>query len=145
MRICIKCYGDIAVPHDILQYLWIHAGFCHICTKRMSAHVRYNLWQLYLINAVVLAYRELEILLPMQRYTWFSVLIQEEKSGISVYNWLNLWLSSSLLKTKQSQVIFLYIHKVRSTSKIVRFLFKVSSCWPIILIQTQTIIIYVFF
>ena len=53
MRIGVKCNSYIAMPHKVLQCLWIHAGFRHIATIRVPANMQRDIRQLHPIDIVV--------------------------------------------------------------------------------------------
>lgn len=50
MRIDVKRNSYIAMPHKVLQCLWIHAGFRHIATIRVPANMRRDIRHLHPID-----------------------------------------------------------------------------------------------
>lgn len=53
MRIGVKHNSYIAIPHKVLQCIWIHAGFRHIAAIGVAADVRRYAWHLQAVNLVV--------------------------------------------------------------------------------------------
>ena len=65
VRIGAKCSAKVTMPHQQLKSLWIHTTLCHVGAISMSAHMGSDLWQLLLIETIVLFADVLKILLPM--------------------------------------------------------------------------------
>ena len=89
MRISIQCDTNICMPHNILQRFWIHSRLCHVGTKGMPTHMRSYLWHLHFIDAVVLLAYPLHSLLPIICRGRISILIQKDKSRISINHFLD--------------------------------------------------------
>ena len=65
VRVGVQRHPDVTVPHQILQRLGIHTGFCHIAAVGVTADVRRYLWHLDAVDPIVLRYHLLESVLPM--------------------------------------------------------------------------------
>ena len=96
MGISVQRYGYVTVSHDILQRLRTHSRLCHIGTEGMPAHMGRDLRQLYPVDLIILGYNMLHILFPMQCYHGHIVLVQEQKSGVTIHNWFHTGLFPAL-------------------------------------------------
>ena len=65
MGVGIQRNPDVAVAHNVLQRLGIHAGFGHIGAEGVSAYMWCDFGHLHLVNAVILVANVLKILHPM--------------------------------------------------------------------------------
>lgn len=86
MGVGIQCYADVCMAHDVLQCLGVHPGFCHIGTEGMSAHMRGYFRHLDAVNLVILLDNMLHVLLSMKRYHGHIVLVQKQKTNVSIYH-----------------------------------------------------------
>ena len=76
---------------------WYTASFWDsLWPKGMSAYMRCYLRHLYLVNSIVLLKDVLEILFPMECYHRHIILVKIQKPGITINDWLNLRLLSSV-------------------------------------------------
>ena len=74
------------MTHDILQRLWIHSGFRHIRTESVSTYMRSYFGHLNAVNLVIFLNNMFQVLLPMKSDHWLIVLVEKQKSSISVYH-----------------------------------------------------------
>lgn len=65
MRIGVKRNSYIAMPHKVLQCLWIHAGFRHIAAIRVPANMRRDIQHLHPIDIVVPLHHVVKAMFPM--------------------------------------------------------------------------------
>ena len=86
MGVNIQCYADVRMTHDILQCLWIHSGFRHIRTEGVPAYMRSYFGHLNAVNLVIFLNNMFQVLLPMKGDHWLIVLVEKQKSSISVYH-----------------------------------------------------------
>lgn len=83
MGVGIQRDSDVAVSHNVLQRLGIHAGFCHIGAEGVSAYMGCDFWHLHPVNAVILVANVLKILLPVQCHHGHPILVQIEETAFS--------------------------------------------------------------
>ena len=53
MTICVHHHSYIRMPHNILQFLWVHSRSCHFGTKCMSADMRCDLRKLQFVFLMI--------------------------------------------------------------------------------------------
>ena len=78
--------ANVAVAHQVLQCLGIHAGSGHVAAVGMPAHVRSDARQLDPVDLVVAVYHVLEPVLPVHGYLRRPVFVQVEEAGTAVYH-----------------------------------------------------------
>ena len=93
MGIRVHRYANVAVAHQVLQGLGIHAGSGHVAAVCVPAYVRSDAGQLHPIDLVVAVHHVLEPVLPVHGYLGRPVFIQVEEAGAAVYHDLLLGLS----------------------------------------------------
>lgn len=86
MGVSVEGNADIRMAHDVLQGLGVHAGFCHVGTEGMPAHMGRHLGHGDAVDPVVLLHNMLQILLPVECHHGHVVLVQEQKTRIAVYH-----------------------------------------------------------
>ena len=84
MSVSVQRHADIAVTHDILQRLGVHPGLGHIGAKSMPTHMGCDLGQLHTVGLVVLVHSVGHVLLPVQRNHRHIILVQEQKTSVTV-------------------------------------------------------------
>ena len=93
MGIRVHRHANVAVAHQVLQCLGIHAGSCHVAAVGMPAYMRSDAGKLHPIDLVVAVHHVLEPVLPVHGYLGRPVFIQVEEAGAAVYHDLLLGLS----------------------------------------------------
>ena len=92
MRVSVQRHADIAVTHDILQCLRVHAGLGHVRAEGMPTHMGRDLRKLHTIGRIVLVHSMGHVLLPVQRHHRHIIFVQEQKTGVTVDHRLFPWL-----------------------------------------------------
>ena len=83
MSVDVHRDADVAVPHEILQRLGVHAGFRLIATVGVPADVRCDVRHLLPVDLVVAAHRMVEPVLPVHRHFRHAVLVQVQKPCVA--------------------------------------------------------------
>ena len=71
------------MPHKVLERLRVHSGLRHIGAVGVSADVGRDVGHLLPVDIVVPLYRMVEAVLPVHCYLRHSVLVEEQKSGVT--------------------------------------------------------------
>ena len=88
MRVDVVGDVDVRMPHDVLELRGVHAVAGHLAAERVPAHVRRDLRQLVLVDAVVLLDAPAEVVLPVQGDLRIAVLVQEDEPADTVHDGL---------------------------------------------------------
>jgi hypothetical protein len=70
----------------VLTAAMVMTGFRHIGTKSVSAYMRSYFGHLNTVNFVIFLNNMFQVLLPMKGDHWLIVLVEKQKSSISVYH-----------------------------------------------------------
>ena len=81
MGVRVVRHANVRVPHDVLELCGVHPLASHLGAERVTADMRGNLGKLLLVDAIVLAERELEVLLPVHRNLRHTVFVQKQESA----------------------------------------------------------------
>lgn len=108
MGVIVQYYADDCMPHDVLQCLWVHPGFCHIRTEGVPAHIRNYLRHLDAVNLVILSDDIRQVLLQMKGCYGHIILVQTHKTNESIYHRLcfgNRTVGNAMLRRKQKAAL----------------------------------------
>ena len=86
MSIRVHRHANVAVAHQVLQGLGIHAGSCHVAAVGMPAYMRSDAGKLHPVDLVVAVHHVLEPVLPVHGYLGRPVFVQVEEAGAAVYH-----------------------------------------------------------
>lgn len=75
MCVCIQRHPDVAVPHQVLQRLRVHARFRHIAAVGVAADMRRDVRHLHPADIIIPLYHVVEPVFPVHRYKGIAVLI----------------------------------------------------------------------
>lgn len=86
MRVCVQSNANFRMPHHVLQHFRIHTLSGHIRAVCMAADMRRNQRQLVFVRFVIALPDPLKNMLPMQRDSRPSIVIQTQKAAYAIYN-----------------------------------------------------------
>lgn len=95
MRVGVQRHPDIAVPHKVLERLWVHARLRHVAAVGVSADMGRDVRHLHPVDVIVPLDHMVEAVFPMHRHFRVAVLVREKESGIAVHHPLALRLFPS--------------------------------------------------
>lgn len=113
MGVNIQRDPHIGVAHHILQILDIHTRIGHVSAKGMAEHMGRNVRQrLVRMQLAILLHGPAHLILDVQRHFGLVVLVQQQKSGVSVYDHLCF----ECLATSQD-IFKALVHRIRHGNK----------------------------
>ena len=104
MGVHIQGDGNVAVPHQVPESLGTDPGEGHIGAVGMATNMGRNPGKLIFIDAVVFPDAIFEVMLPVQRNHWVSILIIVEEFPHSINDGFHLWQSSPLQDGRKALV-----------------------------------------
>ncbi len=84
MRVGIERHANLAVPHEVLERLGVHARPRHVAAVGVTADVGRDVWQLDTENFIVAGYHVVEPMLPVHGHQGKSLLVQEQEPAVLI-------------------------------------------------------------
>ena len=91
VRVSVQCHPDIAMPHQVLERLGVHARLRHVAAVGMAADMGRDVRHLHPVDIVVPLDHVVEAVFPMHRYQRVAVLIHQKETAVPVDHLFNLW------------------------------------------------------
>lgn len=91
VRVCIRCHPDVAMSHQILERLQVHARLFHIAAIGMTTGIGHDIRYLHSINLIVISLDHMfKTVLLIHRHQRITVLIHKRNSLYSSIIFSNL-------------------------------------------------------
>ena len=74
------------MPHQVLERLGVHAGFCHVAAVGMAADMGCDVRHLHPVDIIVPLDHVVETVFPMHGYFRVAILVCEQESRIAIHH-----------------------------------------------------------
>ncbi len=109
VRVRVHRHPDVAMTHQVLQRLRVHACPSLNAAVSVAAYVRRDVWHLFPENLVVALHHVIEPMFPVHRNQRHPVIIQKKESTVAVHHLFNLR-SFPLLQDRPKAIANLITH-----------------------------------
>lgn len=91
MRIDVERNSDIAMAHQVLEGLGVHARFGHVAAVRMPADVWRDPRHLHPVDTIIFIHHGLHAVLPVKGHQRKACFVQVKESAVPFYHFLYFW------------------------------------------------------